>query len=144
MDLIADMMMKDPAARIQSAREVIRRLEPWAGKDPVRTAAIALQGGTPPVQRAVPPAPLAPAISALEEQLPLPETVGSPEPASQTSQGTLPVASATEETFAGRWSALPATYSPREPLPKGLKLLIAASIVAVVLTLVGIVVLSLL
>ena len=32
-DLIADMMEKDPARRIASAAEVVERLEPWAGTD---------------------------------------------------------------------------------------------------------------
>ncbi len=145
-DLIADMMMKDPAARVQSAAEVIRRLRPWAGDDPVKTAAIALQGGTPPVRRTTTAlASVSPEVlNQLADVRPLPEVAPPVETPSQLSQGTVPVASATEETFPAEWPPLAHQFQSREPLPKSIKWLITISIVAVILTVVGMVVLSLL
>ncbi len=145
-DVIADMMMKDPQARIQTAQEVIRRLRPWAGEDPVQTAAVALHGGVIATRRrGTAPAPTSPqVVAALSDTKPLPEVPPRSEPASQASQGTVPVVGATEETFPSSWSVAPYEFGPREPLPASVKWIIAASVLAVVGTVVGIVVLSLL
>ncbi len=143
-DLIADMMMKDPEARIQTAQEVIRRLRPWAGENPVKTAAVALHGGVIASRRSVPPTPVSPqVVAALSDTKPLPEVPGQIEPPSQASQGTVPVVSATEETFPSSWSAVAHDFGSREPLPASIKWIIAASVLAVVGTVVGIIVLSL-
>jgi serine/threonine protein kinase len=102
-DLMADMMAKDPAMRIQSAAEVAQRLAPWvqtgialpeaAGK----ARSIVLPGRNPP------PAASSPAETVLEDtqpsfpEMPPPDS-GPRQSSSQASLGTLPMASAAEPT----------------------------------------------
>jgi serine/threonine protein kinase len=97
-EIIADMMEKDPRARVQSAAEVVDRLEQWAGEaapivspNPIRS----------PWSAAPPPAGME------EEKEISQDTDGSEQSASggegsgsQTSQGTYPVSSG--ETTPGR------------------------------------------
>jgi serine/threonine protein kinase len=93
-DVVADMMDKDPKSRIQSAAEVVARLEQWAGEAVPITARSGIRSPW-----SAPPLP----SSADEEKEILPDTDGSEYSASGTegsavSQGTSPVASGGHET----------------------------------------------
>jgi serine/threonine protein kinase len=91
-DVIADMMEKDPKARISSAGEVVARLEQWAGE------------ASPIAPRASIRSPWsAPPLPAEDEKESIPDTDGGEYSASeashsQTSQGTAANASAGHET----------------------------------------------
>ena len=93
---MAAMMERDPKQRIQTAEEVIRRLEPWAGEavpapsEPDETA------GVPP--RANSPLPVAEELEDTASHFVDPILLTDFETPSQTSQGTDPVASADQET----------------------------------------------
>ena len=105
--ILADMMAKDPAARIQSAAEVVRRLAPWAsGSVPVsgkggagraKKAAGRQDAGSPP--GSPPGTPMDDTQSSFPEMPDL--APGQKEGASQISQATHPVGSAGEETSSG-------------------------------------------
>jgi eukaryotic-like serine/threonine-protein kinase len=96
LDVMAAMMERDPKQRIQTAEEVIRRLEPWAGEavpapsEPDETA------GVPP--RANSPLPVAEELEDTASHFVDPILLTDFETPSQTSQGTDPVASADQET----------------------------------------------
>ncbi|MGQ9574925.1 MAG: serine/threonine-protein kinase [Thermoguttaceae bacterium] len=110
-ELMADMMAKNPAERIRSAAEVIQRLAPWAGA----SLAVSGPGGrarfVPPVI-AVPPGvevPAASTCSAAADLIGLDEgdstfpdipqlPAAQPDHSSQLSQTTHPSASAADET----------------------------------------------
>ena len=99
-DIMADMMAKDPAARIQTADEVVERLKPWvsgaaeasAGKKSAAASKVGKRGFSGGA-----------AGSKMDDtQSNFPEMPGLPpgqkESASQVSQVTHPVGSAGEET----------------------------------------------
>lgn len=102
-DMMADMMAKDPAMRIQSAAEVAQRLAPWvqagvALADPAGKARPILLPGRPSTTAAS-----SPAETLLEDTQPsFPEMpsvpLGPRESSSQGSLGTFPMASAAEPT----------------------------------------------
>ncbi len=99
-DVIADMMVKDARQRMRNAREVIRRLSPWAGDDWTETAAVAMQ--QPRLMRTrmgPPPPPIMMDYTSMTDTKPIPEILERPESTSQVSQGTLAMASASEETL---------------------------------------------
>jgi serine/threonine protein kinase len=94
-DVIADMMEKDPKARIQTAAEVAARLEQWAGEASPISARESIRSPW-----SAPPLP----GGAEDDKDSLPDTgdefsaSGAEASASQTSQGTSAVASAGHET----------------------------------------------
>ena len=96
LDVMAAMMERDPKQRIQTAEEVIQRLEPWAGEavpapsEPDETA------GVPP--RANAPLPVAEELEDTATHFVDPILLSDFETPSQTSQQTDPVASADQET----------------------------------------------
>jgi serine/threonine protein kinase len=98
-ELIADMMEKDPAARVQTAAEVAARLEPWAGE----TGPLPSQKASP--SRWMPP-PLPSDVDAVVNEDAHdtgsatfdPAALGQPENPSQITQRTHPVASAAQDT----------------------------------------------
>jgi serine/threonine protein kinase len=96
LEVLAAMMQRDPAKRIQTANEVIRRLAPWAGKavpapdEPDQTA------GVPP--RANSPLPVAETLDDTANFLDT-ITLSESDAPSQASQRTEPVASAEQETL---------------------------------------------
>ena len=110
-DVIADMMEKDPKSRISSAGEVVARLEQWAGE------------ASPIASRASMRSPWsAPPLPAEDEKDSIPDTDGGEFSASggevshsQTSQGTAPNASAGHETT-------PLKPNKSKPLPIALPL----------------------
>ena len=112
-DVIAAMMEKDAAKRLQTMDEVVKRLAPWAG-DSVATAVAEGEPAAPPSG-----APLLPIPPSQDDTQPgwFDDIVGEPEESpSQTSQRTDPVASAEHETRArfsphGAGSALRAGIS---------------------------------
>jgi serine/threonine protein kinase len=89
-DVIAAMMEKDPAKRLQTADEVIRRLAPWA-KDAVRYE-------VNPPSAAGELREVAPSLSDTEPGLFDDLPIGADESTSQLSQPTDPVAQAAQET----------------------------------------------
>jgi serine/threonine protein kinase len=97
LDVMAEMIERDPAQRIRTADEVIRRLAPWAGKavpapsEPDETA------GVPP--RANSPLPVAETLDDTAATFVDPILLGESDAPSQTSQRTDPVASADQETL---------------------------------------------
>ena len=96
-EVMADMMQKDPADRIPTAADVIRRLAPWAEKSvpgPIEGDATA---GSPPRPNSPPPVvdELDDTAANFVEPLQMPGT----DTPSQTSQWTEPVASAAQETL---------------------------------------------
>jgi len=104
LDVLADMMAKDPADRLQTVAEVIARLEPWAGKPAPVPASKQKPRGQKPADS---PIRLPPAVNLDLSQLAdtkssfpeMPELApGQKESSSQASQGTDPVASIGEET----------------------------------------------
>lgn len=101
--VLADMMAKDPAMRIPSAAEVVKRLAPWASKSMANTGAVApAERGkaTKPRQKAAPRPPNAKQMEDTQSSFPeMPELTPSRRGGSgQVSQTTHAVASASEET----------------------------------------------
>jgi eukaryotic-like serine/threonine-protein kinase len=99
-EVMADMMKKDPQTRIQSAAEVVRRLAPWAGESVPAPTEPDETAGVPPRANIVPP----PQADDLEDTAAsfagfLDVAPVDTESLSQTSQGTEPVASADQETL---------------------------------------------
>ena len=79
-DLLADMMAKEPAERIASAAEVIRRLAPWASRAPWNQRAAGVpqgileedrRGGGPPLLGPAPPTTLR-VVPAAAPSIPMP------------------------------------------------------------------------
>ncbi len=98
-EVIADMMKKDPEARIKTAADVQRRLAPWAGEAVVAPPPMNDSGGAPPQ-----------ADEMLVQAEELDDTAESfadfadlepvePDNRSQTSQGTEPFAAVDQETL---------------------------------------------
>ncbi|MAV37664.1 MAG: serine/threonine protein kinase [Planctomycetaceae bacterium] len=120
-EIIADMMEKDAAARIQTAADVASRLEPWAG-DAETTPSFQMQR----MSWMPPPLP----IDVEDEDLQ--ETNGTeispsafnaiefhpsdPDSLSQQSQGTNPITSAANETVGNSRTSLPAEGTATEAL----------------------------
>ena len=102
MEVIADMMEKDPTQRIQSAGEVVSRLEQWAGD------ASPLLGSVRASWKAGP-------VPAEEEDLriDLPQDTEGNDPSSpsQLSQGTVPYGAAYQETLPMRPGLRPISVS---------------------------------
>ncbi len=93
-EIIADMMEKEVDARIQTSAEVVARLEPWASDVGPIVAQLTKSPWMPP-----------PLPTGQEEELSDTgihfedaDSAGSAEQTSQTSQGTVPVASASQDT----------------------------------------------
>ncbi len=95
-DVLGDMMEKDPALRIQSAAEVAQRMEPWA--------ALAGPVVTQPARSRWLPPPF-PSGEGLSDTADLDDSPSSGF-GSQLSQGTYPVVSALEETDSASTSSL--------------------------------------
>lgn len=99
LEIMADMMEKDPAKRIQTAKELVRRLAPWT-QDHVSTP-IADEHTPPPAGRRAPAAIPVPAQPAAEPHfldqggVAVDPDLDSP---SQASQGTVPVFASKQET----------------------------------------------
>ncbi|MDA7979724.1 MAG: serine/threonine protein kinase [Pirellulales bacterium] len=130
-DVIADMMVKDARHRIRSAREVIRRLSPWAGDDWTNTAAVAMQ--QPRLMRTrvgPPPPPIMMDYTSMTDTKPIPEIMERPESTSQVSQGTLAMTSASEETLSA-FDSRPSFIQPQSRISPVLIWLIGLSVVAV-------------
>ena len=114
--VLADMMEKDRDKRIQTGHEVVERLAPWVGDEVESTLATE---DVPPVVFDGPPLPTPPPLPlGVVEDLASRDTgpfnlrisqidVGGQESQSQTSQGTVRVVAATEETI--RIPSLPGT-----------------------------------
>jgi serine/threonine protein kinase len=106
-DLIAAMMEKDPARRIQTAAEVIERLKPWCGARLDLPASAWQDSGVvaiAPTAGAGSPRPLDPDREAGVNDDTQPSFLGdsfprSADSPSQGSQGTHPIASATDDTL---------------------------------------------
>src|SRR5438132_10067771 len=98
-EVIADMMEKDPRARVQSAAEVVDRLEQWAGEATPIGSSTTVRS---PWSAAPPPAGVE------DDKESLPDTDGGEPSASgegsgsQMSQGTFPVASGETAPMRGR------------------------------------------
>jgi serine/threonine protein kinase len=114
-EVIADMMEKDPKARVQSAAEVVERLELWAGDAAPITPRASIRS---PWSAAPPPG------GADEEKENLQDTDGEASAsggegsASQMSQGTMPVASGETAPMRSRSKStpsLPQAVPPRGP-----------------------------
>jgi serine/threonine protein kinase len=107
-EVIADLMEKDPAVRIATADEVIQRLEPWIGEmTPVRTA-ISLTVRSP---WAAPPPP-----ATGDEDVPELDPGASDSEASDSrQQGTHPIGSSGQETKPARRP--PPRHAPPLPQP---------------------------
>jgi len=108
-EVIADMMEKDPRARVQSAAEVVDRLEQWAGEATPIGSSTAVRS---PWSAAPPPAGVD------DDKESLPDTDGG-EPSgegsgSQMSQGTSPVASGETAPMRGKSRAaiVPPLHGP--------------------------------
>jgi len=98
-DVIADMMAKSPAERIQSAADVVARLSPWTGAAIPAAASEAVRARLLNRMRPQPAPPIAVALGDTKIGLPqIPDL--RPEPPSQSSQPTYSVAAA-DETLAG-------------------------------------------
>jgi eukaryotic-like serine/threonine-protein kinase len=113
-EVIADMMEKDPKARIQTASEVVARLELWAEDAVPITARSTIRSPW-----SAPPLPSSPD----EEKENLQDTdgeasaSGADNSGSQMSQGTAPVASGETAPMRSRSRALPTVQlTPRQPL----------------------------
>src|SRR5436190_3945223 len=110
-EVMADMMEKDPRARVQSAAEVVDRLEQWAGDTSSIASSTILRS---PTSAAPPPAGVE------DEKENLPDTDGGETSASgegsgsQMSQGTSPVASGETAPMRGKSRApiVPPLYTP--------------------------------
>lgn len=135
-EVIADMMEKDPAARIPSAAEVAARLEPWATEVGVSPAPLTKSPWTPP------PLPTGADDSSHDTDASRSdsEEFGSsrPEGASQWSQGTMSGGSSNQDTkqVPGRRSSgplpppLPLAKLPRHPRQSQVAAIAVASCVA--------------
>ena len=108
-DVIADMMAKDPAQRIQSAADVVARLSPWTGAAIPATASEAVRARLRQRQRPQTVLPVAVAIGDTKTGFPQIPDLGT-EPPSQSSQPTYSVAAA-DETLA----SLVQRDAPRRP-----------------------------
>ncbi|MBI1903281.1 MAG: serine/threonine protein kinase [Planctomycetia bacterium] len=99
-DVLGDMMVKDPAKRIGSAAEVVRRLAEWAGEEEFWPATVAgmVSAARPPRIR-VGPSGLEAAPVADLQLLPEAGDFEERESPSQTSEPTAPLASMSEETI---------------------------------------------
>jgi serine/threonine protein kinase len=105
-EVIADLMEKDAELRMQTAEEVVQRLEPWAGEiTPVRTA---IAGRSP---WAAPPPPAVPD----EEVVDIDTSVSDQELSDSRQQGTHPIASSGQET--GTVRRRPPRPAPPIPQP---------------------------
>ncbi len=99
-EVIADMMAKNPRDRIQNGEEVVRRLAPWAGDTlkvpPVVAKATAAQFSFTPK-----PGPIAPGLGDTLPDFPDSDSQGlqKQDSPSQLSQGTEPVDTAAQETL---------------------------------------------
>jgi serine/threonine protein kinase len=110
-EVIADMMEKDPRARVQSAAEVVDRLEQWAGEATPIGSSTAVRS---PWSAAPPPAGVD------DDKESLPDTDGGEQSASgdgsgsQMSQGTSPVASGETAPMRGKSRApvIPSLHAP--------------------------------
>src|SRR5262245_745925 len=110
-EVIADMMEKDPRARVQSATEVVDRLEQWAGEAMPIGSSTAVRS---PWSAAPPPAGVD------DDKESLPDTDGGEPSASgdgsgsQMSQGTSPVASGETAPMRGksRTPVIPSLHAP--------------------------------
>ena len=91
-DLIADMMEKDPSRRLQSAAEVANRLEPWAGKPSTIP--------TPPMQRSPWQPPSVPSEDTVDDfgEIEKGNDEKPGENDSQISQGTFPLSASGYDT----------------------------------------------
>ena len=101
LEVLADMMNKDPQLRIQTAAEVVRRLARWAGKSVPAPTEPDETAGVPPRANAAPPPLPADAedtASSFEGLIDFPAIEETDSP-SQASQGTDPIASADQETL---------------------------------------------
>ena len=113
-EVISDMMNKDPQQRIQSAAEVVRRLAPWAGDhvpgptEPDETA------GVPPRSSMSLPPPVDQVADGANDFADFAELLAGDVGHSQVSQGTDPVASGDQETIPDG--------VPRQPLVVGRQL----------------------
>ena len=93
-EVVADMMVKDPKQRIASAAEVIPRLRPWAGDDwPPTVISGSTQFGALPLDGSAAPPPLPLVVRPLE----IPEGGNRSDNQEQLSQGTF--SSSSEETL---------------------------------------------
>lgn len=143
-DVIADMMAKNPADRIPSAREVADRLAPWAeGQDQAvgATTGSASLGGSDNSQWTAKPAYAGQpeAVSGLEEtqgsvsaipDMPATER----ESSSQVAQTTRPVTASAEETYSTVHLAKPAPEPPPAILaPFAVLVLFPLAVVAMIL-----------
>jgi serine/threonine protein kinase len=109
-EVIADMMEKDPAKRIQSAAEVAKRLEPWASDvSPIPSRQMSRSPWT------AAPLPTGGNDNSPTDALLEPDDIDSSkqESVSQGSQGTFPISSANQETRTTRRSPMP----PPLPIP---------------------------
>ena len=120
LDVLADMMAKDPADRLQTAAEVIARLEPWAGEPAAPVPASRQRPlGQKPSDTPIRAAPVVnldfPYLADTKSSFPeMPELApGQKESSSQASQATYPVGSAGEETSSKVGMA---DAKPSEPL----------------------------
>jgi serine/threonine protein kinase len=112
-EIIADMMEKDPAQRIPSAAEVVKRLEPWAGQpEALPTRRLARSPWTPP------PLPGSDeAVDITSDTDGESGLVRSDDSPSQLSQTTDPVASARQDTAVFGQSVVVHLRNPPTPPP---------------------------
>lgn len=117
-DVIADMMAKDPAERIQSASEVVVRLAPWSGMPVAREAvqeararAAQRAAGRAVIREATPSGVVADGANDTKSSFPeMPELRGdNREGSGQVSQTTNPPATSGEQTLA--------TFEPNRSTP---------------------------
>ncbi|MEX2558463.1 MAG: serine/threonine-protein kinase [Pirellulales bacterium] len=101
-DVIADMMVKSPDERLQTASEVVERLAPWMpGPEAAVRQQAQVAGIGVPVDRSPPRRPILPVLGDTEPNFlvqPADEP-GQGESPSQLSVGTQPMASASQDTF---------------------------------------------
>jgi serine/threonine protein kinase len=110
-EVIADMMEKDPAKRIQSAGEVASRLEPWASDvSPIPSRQLSRSPWT------AAPLPTSGSDNTAADAITEPEDIDSSkqESVSQNSQGTFPNSAAMQETKPVRRVPLPPPLPIRE------------------------------
>ena len=106
-EVIADMMEKDPVLRIQNASEVVLRLEPWASVDGPIVSQPTRSRWLPP------PVPTGEDVGDTAEihDVPLSDSTSGSGSSSQISQATNPLASVMEDTESNSSPSL----GPREP-----------------------------
>jgi serine/threonine protein kinase len=131
LSVLADMMAKNPAERLQSAAEVAQRLGRWAD-EPARSSAAPSRIGSPFGPDSDPAFgeggyPLAPVPGVADTEAMFPEVLDVPtrsgDSASQLSQTTHPIAAATDETQPDL--AFPPSNRPRGSLLAPLAVLVA-------------------